>query len=135
MAGARTPLIAVLDQDAVLLRLMCALFKSEGYNTLLLRNSASAYDVVKERKPDMLMLDTWVEDRESGWTLLQQLLSDGETRQIPILLCSSDPDSVEGHRARVRRHSRIEVLPKPYDTHILLHKVRSLLAPAAALPR
>jgi DNA-binding response OmpR family regulator len=131
MAASPSPLIAVLDHDAILLRLMNALFKTEGFRTLLLPDSASAYDLIKDNQPDVLMLDTWVEDSESGWRLLQTLLMDEETKHIPIMICSSDPLAVQERHARVARHRRIEVLPKPYDTETLMAKVRELLAPEA----
>jgi CheY-like chemotaxis protein len=125
--AARSPLIAVLDHDVVLLRLMESLLQAEGFRTLPLRDTASALPIIRRERPDILMLDTWVEDAESGWRLLRRLLANPDTRRIPLLVCSSDAQVFDRQTRILGRAERVEVVPKPFDTDALLEKLRSLL--------
>jgi DNA-binding response OmpR family regulator len=121
------PLIGIANHDPVLLRLLAQVLKDAGFRTVTLPEGTTAYDEIKNRRPDLIVLDTWLESRESGWMLFQVLRLDQETRDIPVLICSSDLDEFEKRAAALERHERIGVLNKPYDIDVLVKRVHQML--------
>ena len=75
-------------------------------------------------------MDTWLENREAGCVLFQILRLDPETKQIPIVFCSSDRDEFEKRAARLDEHDLIGTLHKPFDIDVLVARIRQLLASA-----
>ena len=131
MAG---PLIGIADHDPVLIRLLATVLEDAGFQTVHLPEGTGAYDEVKKRKPDLIVLDTWLESREAGWMLFQVLRLDPETRDLPVLICSSDLDEFEKRAAALDEHSHVGVLHKPFDIDIFLRSVQRLLAGEVVRP-
>ncbi|MEO8456620.1 MAG: response regulator [Chloroflexota bacterium] len=124
-----TPIrIAVVNHDAVFLRLVAQILETQGYDALLCPGGTAAHDVIVREQPDMIMIDTWLESRDTGWALLQTLRLDAATAKIPILVCSSDADEVMRQANQLEAMPRVGVLPKPFDPSQLLKKITELLA-------
>jgi DNA-binding response OmpR family regulator len=122
------PLIGIANHDAVLLRLLAQVLEDAGFRTITLPEGTTAYDEIRKRQPDLVILDTWLESRESGWMLFQTLRLDRETRQIPVLICSSDLDEFEKRATALEEHTRVGVLHKPFDIDALVKRVQQMLA-------
>ena len=120
------PLVAVVDQSEALLRLAGIVLTHEGYRTFLTSASSDIKERVAQKRPDIVILDTWLESRESGWNLLQGLLVDERTADTPIILCSSDPQLVAS-RTSTLDPARSAVVIKPFDPEDLVLKARALL--------
>jgi len=126
------PLIAVVDHDTTYLRLIDTLLTTEGYRTLLMTAANTAHETIQRERPDLVILDTWLEDREAGWELLQKLQFSDDSEKLPILICSSDPDEIE-KRAVSFNERHVGMLRKPYDPDTLLERIKGLLFPAEQL--
>lgn len=122
------PLIAVADHDPVLMRLLDQVLVEAGFKTVQLSAGTNACEELKKRRPDLIVLDTWLENREAGWVLIQALRLDKETREIPVLICSSDVDEYEKRAASLETHAHVGVLNKPFDIDVLVRRVRQMLA-------
>jgi two-component system alkaline phosphatase synthesis response regulator PhoP len=118
--------VAIANHDAVLLGLLQQTFQEAGYDTMLLPTGSAGYQVVKEKKPDLVMLDTWLADEAGAWLLVQILRMDAETRHIPVLLTTSGSDF--GQRAdALPKESGIDILNKPYNPEEVIEKARQAL--------
>jgi CheY-like chemotaxis protein len=122
------PLIGIADHDPVLIRLLSQVLEEEGYGCVHLPEGSLAYEAIKQRPPDLIILDTWLESREAGWTLFQVLRLDPETKKIPVLICSSDLAEFEKRAASLEGHAHVGVLNKPFDIDVLVRSVRRMLA-------
>ena len=121
------PLIAIANHDPVLVRLLSVVLTTAGFEWMALPASSLAYDEINRRQPDLIILDTWLEHREAGWTLFQELRLDEVTRQIPVLICSSDLEEYEKRAASLEKHGNVTVLNKPFDIDVLVKRVRQML--------
>jgi DNA-binding NtrC family response regulator len=119
--------IAVINDDTAFLGLMRELLQSEeGYAVSICREAERAYEFVKERQPDLVILDIRVNHEESGWTILELLTLDPVTRPIPVIVCSAAIHSLHEHADLLKQYG-CEVLPKPFDLDALLTKVQKAL--------
>ena len=127
MAGAARARIAVINDDTTFLSLMSDLLESiEGYEVIVCKEGNNAYQFVKQHQPDLVILDIRMEHQETGWTILEVLTLDPQTRPIPVLVCSAAVTELHAHEALFRKFG-IDVLPKPFDLDVLLEKVKTNL--------
>ncbi len=122
--------IAVINNDTTFLELMHDLLEGEeGYSVAICKEADQAYQFVKERRPDLVILDIRINHEESGWAILECLTLDPATRPIPVIVCSAAVHSLQEHEELLQQYD-CEVLPKPFDLEALFEKVRGALARA-----
>lgn len=126
--AAPAPLIAILNHDPAILKLLQVVLSDNGLRLVFMAEGADAPITIKQTRPDLIVLDTWLEDREAGWQVIDDLRRDKETRHIPILVCSSDHTEFKERIAELEQHSGIEVLNKPHDIDQLATKIRLMLS-------
>ena len=131
MAEAGRARIALINDDTAFLELMRDLLGAEeGYDVLICTEGDRAYAFVKEQRPDLVILDIRMGGEEVGWTMLELLTLDPQTRPIPLIVCSAAIRELQEHEPLLRRFG-VEVLPKPFDLDALLQKVEAALAEGA----
>jgi DNA-binding response OmpR family regulator len=94
---------------------------------MLLSTGSPGYQVVKDHKPDLVMLDTWIDNEPGAWLLVQIMRMDPETKHIPVLLTSSERSSFDKVAEALPKESGVDILPKPYDSSQVLAKARTAL--------
>lgn len=121
-----TSLIAVINDDAVFLKLMLDLLSDEGYQVVSRSGETSAYGLIKQEMPDLVILDIRIEHPESGWLTLDLIRLDPTTTRIPVLVCSADARQLREKAARLSE-MRCDTIEKPFDLDDLLARVRDIL--------
>ena len=120
--------IVVINDDTDFLTLMSELLSEvEGYDVKVCREGNRAYKFVKEHLPDLVILDIRIEGQETGWTILECITLDPQTRPIPLIVCSAAIRDLQDHQPMLDKYG-IDVLPKPFDLDALLEKVAAGLA-------
>ena len=124
----RPACIVVINDDTDFLTLMSDLLSEvEGYDVKVCREGNRAYQFVKEHLPDLVILDIRIDGQEVGWTILECLTLDPQTRPIPLIVCSAAIRDLQDHQPMLDRYG-IDVLPKPFDLDALLEKVATGLS-------
>jgi CheY-like chemotaxis protein len=108
------PLVGVIDSEETLLTLLRDLFEDRGWDILPLPESATAFEGVKSRQPDVILLDIWLGGETSGWQLLENLKTDPKTCAIPVVVWSGASDHLRDKRAWLTERG-IPVLAKPFE--------------------
>ena len=127
-AGPGRPRLLVINDDTPFLGLMQTLLaEEEGYEVIVRKQWDDAYEFVKEQRPDLVILDIVMNGEERGWTILNLLTLDPETRPIPVLVCSAAIHSLQQHAPFLEKHG-IRALPKPFDLDELLSAIEESLA-------
>ncbi len=118
--------IALVDDDPHIVTLLDELFSEEGYRTLAISAGADAYTTIAREAPDLVVLDLWLEQQSTGWTIYDRLRADDATARIPIIVCSADVGTLRERAAEIvaRGDATIE---KPFDITLLLALVTDLL--------
>ena len=120
--------VAIINDDTTFLELMRELLEvEENYEVLICKEWDSAYQFVKERRPDVIIQDIRIGGEERGWTILNLLTLDPQTRPIPVVVCSAAIESLHQHQEWLSRYG-IRALPKPFDLDALLATIEEVLA-------
>lgn len=91
--GNRT--ILTIDDDPQVIGLYERYLQPQGYHVTALTDPARAVETAKRVKPFAITLDIMMPGTD-GWTVLDALKSDSETRNIPVIICSIVEDIEKG---------------------------------------
>lgn len=122
-----TAKILVLNNDSAFLDLMKVVLGDEGYAVEVRKVWDDAYNVVKEEKPDLIILDVLLDTDGRGFELIDLLTLDRETRSTPVVIASTSTTQLH-ERMDAFTKMGIPVIGKPFDLDTLLDVVRRALA-------
>lgn len=88
-------LILAIDDDSQVISLYERYLHPQGYQVIPLTDPSRAVERVKQLKPFAVTLDIMMPGVD-GWTVLEALKSDPETRNTPVLICSIIEDLEKG---------------------------------------
>jgi two-component system phosphate regulon response regulator PhoB len=124
--------ILVVEDEAAIAELIALNMRHAGHEVQTVYDGDSAQRAVRERLPDLVVLD-WMLPGTTGVMLARQWRADPRTRTLPLLMLTAraeERDLVQGLDAGAD-----DYLTKPFSTTELLARVRALLrrmAPQAA---
>ncbi|MBW3564238.1 MAG: HAMP domain-containing protein [Acidobacteria bacterium] len=110
----RTRSLLIVEDDAKFAAIVRDLARERGFKTIVTQIGGDAVNLAKRFKPDAITLDLSLPDVD-GWTVLDRLKHDAETRHIPVHIISSqdltDPRGVKfGAFARLQKPVTSEAL-------------------------
>jgi signal transduction histidine kinase/CheY-like chemotaxis protein len=88
-------IILCVDDDPQIISLYERYLQPQGFKVMSVVNPASARDVAKRIRPYAITLDIMMPEVD-GWSVLEQLKSDPETRNIPVIVCSIVEEEEKG---------------------------------------
>jgi CheY-like chemotaxis protein/anti-sigma regulatory factor (Ser/Thr protein kinase) len=80
-------LILAIDDDADVISLYKRYLEKRNYQVVGLPHSEHAVQKARELRPHAILLDLLI-PKKDGWEVIQELKTDPQTRDIPIVLCS-----------------------------------------------
>ena len=78
-------MIYCVEDDDEIRNLITYTLKAAGYEALGLSNGASLWEILKDNKPDLIMLDIMLPD-EDGISILKKLKNNDDTKKIPVMM-------------------------------------------------
>ena len=116
--------IFVVEDEKPILTLLTYNLEKEGYKVSSSSNGEEALSVIKEKKPDLVLLDWMVPDL-SGIKICQYLKQDEKVKNIPIIMLTAkgeEEDKVKGLNTGAE-----DYMTKPFSFPELLARIKSLL--------
>ena len=105
------------------------LLQGEDYNVTTTNFVPNTFDQVAALDPALLIVDLAVGDR-SGWDLLARVAAEGRTQQIPVIVVSTNQQSLDEVQAGPPRRAEHRTLRKPLDLDVLHGMVDEMIGPA-----
>ena len=123
------PLIMVVDDDVELRAVLEELLGDAGYAVALWDQGKGAYELIRQARPALVILDLWLEHPGAGGMVLGMLELDPSTRGIPVIVCSGFRQLFRDQQAQLHDKGYV-LLEKPIDVDALLdHSARLLRQP------
>ena len=112
------------DEDGVA---MLAKFKLEkkGYRVIRAVDGEEAIKLVKNEKPDLVLLDVMMKFF-NGFEVLDEIKSDPEIKHIPVIMLTSKSDETSVVRG-LEKGAR-DYITKPFSPSELIARVKKVLA-------
>ena len=114
-----TVLIAEDDKDIA--NLLELYLKSNDYNVILAGNGKEAYEIVRNNKIDIAVLDIMMPEMD-GYETMRQIRQNPQHRLLPILALTAK--AMKGDRERCLQAGASDYIAKPVNTDELLALLR-----------
>ncbi len=118
------PSVLVVEDDAVLNRVIQAALERAGYRTHAAETCADGLALATREMPGLLVLDVNLPDG-TAWGLLEDIRRGRPDDGVPVIVMSSNSVS----RVQLRRNGVDKFFPKPIDMGLFLETVKELLHP------
>ena len=117
--------ILVVEDDIVLRDVLVEKLKQSGYDTAAASDGEEAMSIVREAKPDLMLLDILM-PRKGGMEVMEDLNADPDLRSIPVIIISNSGQPVEIERAR-HLGAKDFLIKAVFDPSEVMEKVKSVL--------
>jgi PAS domain S-box-containing protein len=119
--------VLIIDDDPLILELMEAVLRPEGFEVLKARDGRQGLQIARERNPDLVVLDLLMPDM-NGFEVVDEMHGCPETAAIPIVVLTNKSLSRE---EKDRLNGRIIAIRQKGEFHreAFVAQVRSLLKP------
>jgi len=91
--------ILVIEDEEILLNLLQRKLTTEGYEISVARDGDEGLKVMKEVKPNLILLDI-IMPKMGGFEVMEEMNKDKELKKIPVIIISNSGQPVELDRAQ-----------------------------------
>jgi DNA-binding response OmpR family regulator len=119
--------ILIIEDDRAILRGLADNLEYESHEVLSATDGAQGYDMIREQKPDLVILDLML-PKMSGYEICRKVRTEGNT--TPILMLTARGEEMD--RVAGLDLGADDYVTKPFSVPELLARIRALLRRAQA---
>lgn len=116
--------IACIDDNQDILSLVERILSTEGYITITSTNPREGIELIREQKPDLILLDISIPEMD-GYEVCSILQDDSETSHIPVIFATARESDQD--KAKAFSVGGVDYIVKPLTRDTLLSKIESHL--------
>lgn len=83
------PKILIIDDDQDIIESMKTVLESKKYDVIFALSGEEGLKMVKQDKPDLIILDIMMETRDKGFDVAREIKKQNEYKDIPILMLTA----------------------------------------------
>lgn len=114
--------ILIIDDDIDALRILQKILTKENHEVEILSQWHDAFSLVKTFQPQVILLDILLSGID-GRHISKQLKSNDQTRNIPVILITANPDIAKN----IGTSGADDFLEKPFTKDELISKIEKLV--------
>ncbi len=118
-------LIAVIDDDIDIQDASSLVLKAHGYDVITAGNPDDGYKIIKEQRPDLIILDVIMNEPDDGFFLAQKLRRENIT--TPIIMYTSISKTLGTQYGTNELVPVDDFVEKPISPEQLVEKVKKFL--------
>lgn len=116
--------ILIVEDNELNMKLFNDLLEAHGYTTLQSRNGMEAFELARQHKPDLVLMDIQLPE-VSGLEVIKWLKEDDELCEIPVIAVTAF--AMKGDEDRIREAGCEAYLSKPISVANFLDVVTQYL--------
>ena len=117
-------LIYIVEDDTNIREIESFALKNSGYQVNDFPNAKGFYDALKDRKPDLVLLDVMLPD-EDGLEILSKLQKNPETKRLPVIMVTAKTTELD--RVKGLDLGADDYIIKPFGVMELISRVKAVL--------
>ena len=121
--------VLLIEDEPNIIEAIRFILSRDGWRVDTHSDGATALEAVRERKPDVVILDVMLPNR-SGYDILRDLRADPETKDLPVLMLTARGQRRD--REMAERHGVSRFMTKPFSNAEVLDSVRQLVGSEGA---
>jgi len=126
------PLIIIINADMAFLDMMREFLRDEGYEAITVQEKAEVFQIILNRKPQLVIIELLIHDPEAGLMVLNKMRLHPQTARIPVIIASTATQLIRDNEEHLRAKG-CDILRKPFELEELLTMVERMIAPPADL--
>ena len=119
-----TKTVMIVEDNELNMKLFNDLLRANGYDTLPMRSGYEALDMLKEKRPDLIIMDIQLPEI-SGLEVTRRIKEDESLRDIPIVAVTAF--AMKGDEERIRQGGCEGYLSKPISVATFMATVKSYI--------
>lgn len=117
-------LIYIVEDDKNISEIESFALKNSGYTVSEFGSAKEFYHAMKEKKPNLILLDIMLPD-EDGFSVIKKIRSDAGSRAIPVIMVTAKTSEMD--KVRGLDYGADDYLSKPFGVMELISRVKALL--------
>lgn len=117
--------ILLIEDEEIMIDLLQRKLTKEGYNVSIARDGEEGLKLMKEIKPDLILLDI-IMPKMGGFEVMTEMAKDKELKKIPIIVISNSGQPVELDRAQ-ELGAKDWLIKTEFDPEEVMNKIKKIL--------
>ncbi len=118
--------VILIEDERNIIEAISFILSRDGWEVKTHSNGHDAMDAVRDRRPDLVILDVMLPGK-SGFDILQEIRDDAELGATPVLMLTARGQQKDREMAQGAGASRY--MTKPFSNAEVLEAVRDLVGP------
>lgn len=114
--------ILLIEDEEIMVSLLQRKLTEEGYDFFVAGNGEEGLKLMKEVKPDLILLDI-IMPKKGGFEVMEEMQQDEQIKNIPIIIISNSGQPVELDRAK-ELGARDWLVKTEFDPKEVVEKVK-----------
>jgi two-component system nitrogen regulation response regulator NtrX len=116
--------ILIVDDEADIRHLIAGILEDEGYECREAGSSSEAYEAIRKRQPNLIVLDVWLQGSEHDGLKMLELIRKENPKQQVIMISGHATFDMAVSATKIGAY---DFLTKPFKTDVLLHTIARAL--------
>jgi len=114
--------ILMVEDEEIMIDLLQRKIAQEGYEIKVARNGEEGLAVMKEEKPDLVLLDI-IMPKMGGFEVMEKMQGDKDLKKIPVIVISNSGQPVEIDRAQ-KMGAKDWLIKTEFDPQEVIEKIK-----------
>ena len=115
--------ILMVEDEEIMIDLLQRKIAQEGYEIKVARNGEEGLAVMKEEKPDLVLLDI-IMPKMGGFEVMEKMQGDKDLKKIPVIVISNSGQPVEIDRAQ-KMGAKDWLIKTEFDPQEVIEKIKN----------
>jgi diguanylate cyclase (GGDEF)-like protein len=117
-------IILVIDDSRLIAHVAKNILSKQGYEVLLAQDGETGFDMAKDNKPDLILLDLILPGID-GYEVCRRIKNNSPTADIPVIMLTSKTEHAD--KVRGLEMGALDYVTKPFDEGELIARVNTHL--------